>query len=315
LRCATAAAVAINWAIRSAREVIVLNRSTSAAFAVALGAALQITTGGALASDEARYPDWRGQWMRFAPPGVPCPYTRCQPSHDQTKPWGLGQEAPLTAEYQAVLEASIADQAEGGLGNFPTTLGRAAGMPHMMMGFIPMEFVVTPDTSYVLVGMYDHFRRIFTDGRDWPKDITPAYAGYSIGRWIDVDGDGRYDVLEVETRGFKGPRAYDELGLPLHFDDQSIFKERLYLDKTDRNILHDELTTIDHALTRPWTVDKRYVRNPDLRAEWPEYYISDGNAQVGIGKENYFLSADGLLMPAKKNQAPPDLRYFNQTRK
>jgi hypothetical protein len=75
------------------------------------------------------------------------------------------------------------------------------------------------------------------------------------------------------------------------------------------------LTTIDHALTRPWTVDKTYARNPNPRAEWPEYYLSDGNAQIGIGKENYFLSADGLLMPAKKNQAPPDLRYFNQTRK
>ena len=32
--------------------------------------------------------------------------------------------------------------------------------------------------------------------------------------------------------------------------------------------------------------------------------------QIVIGKENYFLSADGLLMPAKKDQAPPDLRYF-----
>jgi hypothetical protein len=27
------------------------------------------------------------------------------------------------------------------------------------------------------------------------------------------------------------------------------------------------------------------------------------------------LSADGLLMPAKKDQPPPDLRYFNQRRK
>jgi hypothetical protein len=34
-----------------------------------------------------------------------------------------------------------------------------------------------------------------------------------------------------------------------------------------------------------------------------------------IGKENYFLSADGLLMPAKKDQPPPDLRYFKQTQK
>jgi hypothetical protein len=29
-----------------------------------------------------------------------------------------------------------------------------------------------------------------------------------------------------------------------------------------------------------------------------------------IGKENYFLSWDGMLMPAKKNQSPPDLKYF-----
>jgi hypothetical protein len=36
---------------------------------------------------------------------------------------------------------------------------------------------------------------------------------------------------------------------------------------------------------------------------------------VQIGKEAYYLSADGLLMPAKKDQAPPDLRYFNQTPK
>ena len=86
--------------------------------------------------------------------------------------------------------------------------------------------------------------------------IEPTYQGYSIGRWIDEDGDGRYDVLEVETRGpFKGPRAYDASGLPLHFDNQSIFKERFHLDKADPNILHDEITVIDHALTRPWTVD------------------------------------------------------------
>jgi hypothetical protein len=283
----------------------VLNASRIAA--AALAATLTMSIGGALAAEDGAYPDWRGQWMRFAVPGLPG-----QPSHDQTKPWGRGQQAPLTAEYQAVLEASIADQGKGGLGNFPTTSGRAAGMPHMMMAFIPMEFVLTPDTTYILVGMYDHFRRIFTDGRDWPKEIVPTYAGYSIGRWVDSGGNGRYDVLEVETRGFKGPRAYDELGLPLAYDNLSIFRERIYRDRENPNLLHDEMTTIDHALTRPWTVDKRYVRSPNPRADWPEYYITEENAQVVIGKENYFLSAEGLLMPAKKDQAPPDLRYFKR---
>jgi hypothetical protein len=107
-----------------------------------------------------------------------------------------------------------------------------------------------------------------------------------------------YDVLEVETRGFKGPRAYEETGLPLHIDNQSIFKERIYRDKADPNILHDEITSIDHALTQPWTVDKRYVHNPNLLAEWPEIYNTENNAQIVIGKEDYFLSGDGFLMPA-----------------
>ena len=49
---------------------------------------------------------------------------------------------------------------------------------------------------------------------------------------MDVDGDGLYDLLEVETRGpFKGPRAYDASGLPLHFDNQSIFKERFHTER------------------------------------------------------------------------------------
>ena len=58
------------------------------------------------------------------------------------------------------------------------------------------------------------------------------------------------------------------------------------------------------------SVDKRYVRSSDPNAQWPEYYITEYNAQVGIGGQNYFLSADGLLMPARKDQPPPDLRYF-----
>ena len=142
--------------------------------------------------------------------------------------------------------------------------------------------------------------------------IEPTFAGYSIGRWIDQDGDGRYDVLEVETRGFKGPREFDATGLPLHADNQSVFKERIYLDAADPNMLHDEITVIDHALTRPWTVDKRYVRNSDPKPEWPESICPEYNALLFIGRDGYYLSADGFLMPSKKKQAPPDLRFFDR---
>jgi hypothetical protein len=48
---------------------------------------------------------------------------------------------------------------------------------------------------------------------------------------------------------------------------------------------------------------------------WAESVCGENNAHVTIGDEIYFLSGDGLLMPAKKDQPPPDLRYFNRTRK
>ena len=92
-------------------------------------------------------------------------------------------------------------------------------------------------------------------------------------------------------------------------------KERIYLDKTNRNVLHDEMTVFDHALTRPWTVTKNYVRDPSTRPVWLAWDCSEGNPHVRIGQEDYMVGADGLLMPAKKGQQPPDLRYFKEPRK
>jgi hypothetical protein len=156
-------------------------------------------------------------------------------------------------------------------------------------------------------------RRIYTDGRDWPKGLEPSFMGYSIGKWIDEGGTGQYNLLEVETRNLKGPRSFDPSGIPLHKDNQTVVLERIYLDKADSNILRDDITTIDHALTRPWAVTKNYrrVRNPI----WIEAICTEANPHVRIGKENYMMSADGYLMPAKKDQPPPDLRYFNQQKK
>ncbi len=286
------------------------DRSSTGANAVvvALAAALLMTAGGAKAADDAKYPNWKGQWDVINPRlgGQAIKF-------DPTKAWGRAQQAPLTPEYQKVHEDSMADQAKGGLGNYPTAKCLPSGMPRMME--LPLhEYVITPDTTYILVG--HEIRRIFTDGRTWPADADPTYEGYAIGKWIDTDGDGRYDTLEVETRGpFKGPRAYDASGLPLAFDNESVFKERFHLDKADPNLLHDEVTVIDHALTRPWSVDKTFRRNPKPHPQFTLTSCNEGNNQIVIGTENYFLSGDGLLMPAKKDQAPPDLRYFKQTRK
>src|SRR5262249_50654205 len=147
-----------------------------------------------------------------------------------------------------------------------------------------------------------------TDGRKWREVLEAAYAGYSIGKWVDTDGDGRLDTLEVETRGMKGSRTFDASGIPLHQDNETVVKERIWLDKADQNLLHDEITTIDHALTRPWTVTRNYRRDRD--AVWNEVVCSEDNKHVMVGKEIYKIDDDGYLSPTRKGQGAPDLRYF-----
>ncbi len=272
-----------------------------------------VSLSSAQAFDDAKYPNWKGAWIggwTKRLPGI-----TGQPSYDQTKSAGLGQEAPLTSEYRAIHEASLADQANGAPGNDPQMGCLPPGMPRMMIAYWPLEIVITPHTVHILGEHIHSFRRIYTDGRDWPKEIEPSFAGYSIGRWVDSNGLGRFDVLEVETRGMKGPRVMDSTGLPLHRDNQTIVKERIYLDERNPNILYDEIATIDHAFTRPWMAKKSYLRDAAEQPVWRESICAEGNPWLKIGGNNYFLSADGLLMPTRKSEPPPDLRYFPKSEK
>jgi hypothetical protein len=292
---------------RSSNMMGTVMRLRSSICSIALVAAMLATIVGARASEEMKYPDWRGQWSRISIASGPA-------SFDPTKTVGRGQQAPLTPEYRAIHEASLADMAAGGFGGDRTNSCFSPGMPRIMNVYTSMEILITPEAIHILINNIRDNRRIYTDGRDWPEEIDPSFAGYSIGTWIDTAGAGRYDVLEVETRGFKGPRFYDDTGLPLHKDNQTIIRERIYGDPADRNILHDEITVIDHALTRPWTATKNYRRNLAARPLWPENSCVEANQHVRIGQESYMLSADGLLMPVKKDQPPPDLRYFKPSK-
>ena len=251
------------------------------------------------AQDMSKYPDWSGQWAK--PAGIG------NGQWDITKPNGRGQEPPLTAEYRTIYEGRLAERASGGIGGDPTAQCIPHGMPRMMIGVYPMELVVTPKATYMLSD-YNEPRRIFTDGRDWPSTVEPTFNGYSIGRWIDATGEGRFNLLEVETRSFRNPRTFEGSGIPLHEDGESIIKERFFLDQADKNLLHIDITTIDHALTRPWSVSRPYRR--ELNPIWMFVDCSEDNRHVWVGKDSYFVSGDGYLMPTKKGQAPPDLRYF-----
>jgi hypothetical protein len=286
----------------------------------ALAAALLMTfAGAARAFDDAKYPNLKGQWRRATNAGLLAGGAgglRWDDSLPPDKTPSLGQKPPLTPEYQAIYDANLKDMEKGGQGVDPTYSCVAPGMPRFMIAYSPMEIVVTPEVTYILMERdHDHFRRIYTDGRDFPPnmDLQPQFNGYSVGKWIDEDGDGKYDVLEVETRGIQGPRVFDATGIPLHADNQTIVRERIYIDKNNPNLLRDDLTTIDHALTRPWLTPKAFRRFVTDKPIWYAHSVcGEGNAHVGIGKEVYYLGADGILMPAMKDQPPPDLRYFKK---
>jgi len=224
--------------------------------------------------DLSKYPDWNYQWYRVGPIGQ---YNSSAPRNNQG--------APLTPEYQKIFEDNLEDVKQGGQGTDPTYTCLPDGMPRLMQQ-----------------------RRIYTDGRTMPADAEPSFSGYSIGTWHDTDGDGKYDELRVETTNFKGPRVYDPTGLPLHKDNKTVVRERFFISKENPDHLHDEITTVDNALTRPWTILKTYRR--ERNAIFSEGYCAVDNPHVKIGNENYMLGADGLLMPAKKGQKPPDLRHF-----
>jgi hypothetical protein len=283
----------------------------------ALAAALLAMLGTA-ALAQTKYPDLKGVWRRTSNAGQLAGGAgglRWDDSKPPTNTTSLGQEPPLTPEYQAIYNANLADMEKGGQGIDPTFACVNPGMPRFMIGYSPMEFVVTPDVTYILTERdHDHFRHIFTDGRNYPANMAdnPQFLGYSIGKWTDEDGDGVYDTLTVETRGMKGPRVFDATGIPLHADNETVIQERIHLDNAD--LLRDDVTTIDHALTRPWTVTKAFRRLKSDKPLWPAQGVcGEGNLHVDIGNQVYYLGANRVLMPAMKDQPPPDLRYFKSS--
>ena len=271
---------------------------------IALGTAAVLGAAVAAAQpvfDPAKYPDWKGQWLRTGRGARQCVDP---PSRSGSASGAADGEIP------GDLRGRRQDEADGGQGIDPTYLCVPSGMPSGMIAVLPMEIIVTPETTYVALELFNMRRRIDTDGRDFPANLKPSFAGYSTGHWEDRKGSGRYDQLVAETRGLKGPHTDDSSGVPFHEDEQAVITERLYSDQNDPNILHNEVTTIDHALTRPWTVTRSYHREARPQPLWTETYCTEDNHHVFIGGRNYIVSGDGYLMPARKDEPPPDLRNF-----
>ena len=184
-----------------------------------------------------------------------------------------------------------------------------------MSAVFPMEIVITPNTTYVLSD-YSTPRRIYTDGRAWPAYQEPNFLGYTIGRWIDENGDGRFDVLEAETRHLKGPHVYEASGLPFHADNESVGALGIASISTApiRHILtltrsRPDRSCADGGPPGRWSIVGNYRRVLDERDLVPECLRRRQQA-FASARRTTFIGADDLIWPAKEGQARPDLRHF-----
>ena len=107
---------------------------------------------------------------------------------------------PLTPDGAALLRA------HGQPGVFNPTLNCLPdGVPHGDLLPEPFKILHSRGVIVMLYEVETTFRQIFLDGRSLPVDPSPAWQGYSVGRW---DGD----TLVVDTSGFNDRGWLDARG-------------------------------------------------------------------------------------------------------
>lgn len=146
------------------------------------------------------------------------------------------------------------------------------GTPRIYLQPFPMEIVQTPKETLLLYE-YDHtVRRVFTDGRKHPDDLTPTYGGDSIGHW---DGD----TFVVDTVGFNDKTWLDRDGHG-HSDELHVI-ERFH--RTDHDNMQIDITMEDpKALAKPWTAQLNF----QLKPSWDvmEQVCTDNTAFLNFEK-------------------------------
>jgi|RhiMethySRZTD1v2_1073278.scaffolds.fasta_scaffold35297_5 hypothetical protein len=134
-------------------------------------------------------PDFSGVWGLDAGPSLF--YIAGELKPNEVKPW----VAPLLKQYDENLQRD-----DPGVHCLP----EGPRFNHFVA--FPKKVVQTPGLIVVLAEDLS-YRQIFLDGRPLPKDPSPSFMGYSVGRW---DGD----TLVVESVGFKERTWLDWAGHP-----------------------------------------------------------------------------------------------------
>jgi hypothetical protein len=152
----------------------------------------------------------------------------------------------------------------------PWTIGCLPGGPRAIIGSRPAtSFIKITQTSHVITILYEDlsYRQIFLDGRDLPRDPTPSFMGYSVGRW---EGN----TLVVDSIGFN-ERTWLDFGGHPHTEALRITER---FQRQNVGTIDLQVTLEDKgAFTRPWTVPVSVTLAPDT--ELLEYVCNENDSR------------------------------------
>ncbi len=142
------------------------------------------------------------------------------------------------------------------------------GVPRINAAPFPWKIVQTPGFIVIVYEVFNLWRQVFLDGRELAEDATPAWFGFSTGKW---DGD----TLVVDTKGFNGKAWIDQLGKPsteaLHVIERFRRKDFGHMDI--------QITIDDpRAYTKPWTVTEQ--ANLLTETELMEFICNENNRDL-----------------------------------
>jgi hypothetical protein len=195
-------------------------------------------------------PDLSGIWRPANP--LPCNGVTLicgdLPISPQFRNIGAGLKEPIPYRQWAI------DRMKSkGLTDDPYVRCITPGGPRMHLLPTMKKVIQTPALLAILDEYNANYRQIFTDGRPFPEDPQPSYAGYSVGKWVG-------DTLVVESIGYRDDQWLDSAGSPL--TEAAKVTERFR--RPNFGTLEIEITIDDQkAYTKPWTVTVTQDLAPD----------------------------------------------------
>jgi hypothetical protein len=158
--------------------------------------------------------------------------------------WSVPRPIPAKTTATFTPAAVAARQAFDLFDNFATRCG-PQGMPSVMFGPLPFEFVDRGATILLRAEIYDTERTIHMDRSDPPADEPASILGYSVGRWEN-------GALIVTTTHVDWP-YFDNLGTP---QSERVEIVERYTPSADQTRLDFHVTITDPVtLTTPAAVD------------------------------------------------------------